>query len=137
MSNLKRFTRILKSWKGKISRDEYYEVDDAFMILTDLGLQMSPETLEYLTSKDIFKNDFIDGIYAAEEKIGKMIIIDHQRIDPDYDPKVYEEGKEVFFTVKIKGKETVFAEFPLPFEVFNSQPIEIEDEDEGMTIEIE
>ncbi|MCB9231356.1 MAG: hypothetical protein H6581_06830 [Bacteroidia bacterium] len=127
MSNLKRLTRVIKSWKGKITRDVYYEGADAFMILTDLGLQMSPQTLAYLTSSDSLKDDFVDGLYAAEEKAGKLLVVDNQMIDPAYDPKVYEEGREVIFTVKIKDKEVVFAEFPLPFEVYNSTNIEIED----------
>ena len=140
MSNLKRLYRVFKSWTGKVSRDVYYEFDDARMILTDLGIQMSPETFAYLNSKDELLDSFLHQIYATEDHTGRFLIENHTAIDPIYEPKVYELDGKATFTIQVKGKEIIFAEFDLPHETPSSKSKTEKDDAEnakGRIIEIE
>lgn len=142
MSNLKRLGRIVKSWSGKLRRDNYYEADDVFSIINELGMKMSPEALEYMLSTDVIKEEFLEGIYVAEEGIGRIIIKDRKEIDPEYQPNVYEDSNTIVFTITYKGKEKIFHEVKVPDGVLpEKEKLEIEEEKEpqgdGKTIDIE
>ena len=113
MSVRKRLKRVVKSWTGVLSRDEiYYSYDDARMILTDLGMQMSPEALAYLTSSEEIMEEFLGQVSAVEKKLGLNIIKDQYSIDPELQPKVYEIEGEIIITILHKGVESILVEFP-------------------------
>lgn len=114
MSNLDRLKRIAKSHIGRFRGRAEREHDDARMILTELGLQMRPEVLEYLTDSSFLREDFLQCLHAAENELGTDLVADHDHIDPKYEPKVYEEDGKVVFSVTRRKEEYVFAEFELP-----------------------
>ena len=115
MSIKSRLHRIARSWKGQLhGKDIHYTQDDAFLILTDLGLQMSPETLAYLTSTAEMLEEFMEALHWTEKEIVRHIVEDGNRISPEYDPKVYEVDGEAIFTIKHKEVEMIMAEIRLP-----------------------
>jgi hypothetical protein len=117
MSDLDRLIRVANSWlgkvrKGKKRRISVYQEDDALMILNDLGMLMSPSALEYIAGNSTLREDFLMQIYAAEDELGIDLVRDNVMIDPALEPKVYEEGNKIVFTVSPKrNKEYVIAEF--------------------------
>ena len=115
MSIKARLNRIARSRKGALlGSDIHYTQDDAFLMLTELGLQMSPETLAYLTGSAEMLEEFLEAVHLTERDLGEEIVLDGRQIDPIYDPKVYEVDGEAIFTIKHKGVEMIMAEIPLP-----------------------
>ena len=116
MSDFKRLERLAKSLIPRIPRDEdrQYTLEDARMMLTDLGLQMSPAVLRFLTEDDNKLDDFLMNVYQLEQKFRRKVITDFATLAPDLDPKVYVEDGKAGFSVTRKGKEIVFAEYDLP-----------------------
>ena len=115
MSIKARLNRIGRSWKGQLyGSDIHYTQDDAFMILTELGLQMSPQTLAYLTGSAEMLEEFLEALHSTEKEIGREIVLEGRMIDPEFDPKVYEVDGEAIFTIKHKEVEMIMGEIPLP-----------------------
>lgn len=117
MSELKRLKRIIKSVlpSFKKKRKRYYNFDDAKSILNELGMQMSPEVLGWLIEDESLLDDFCTSLYYLEDDIDRDdIITEFSRIDEQYEPKVYQEGGQVLFTIFHRKKEIVFAEYELP-----------------------
>jgi hypothetical protein len=116
MSELKRLKRVFNSWLGqarktKKRRLSTYDQDDPRMILTELGLQMSPDALIFMTDDSFRREDFLMQIYAAEDELDVDLILDNRELDPRWDPKVYEEEGKIIFTVTVRKDEFVIAEF--------------------------
>ncbi|MEL6675891.1 MAG: hypothetical protein AAFR61_27030 [Bacteroidota bacterium] len=116
MSEFKRLTRLLKSRIPRFPRkaEDNYSLSDARMIITDLGMQMSPEALQYLTNDDALLEDFLENIYHLEERVGRKVITEYATINTEFEPKVYEENGELGFSVIYGRKELVYAEYRLP-----------------------
>lgn len=119
MSEFNRIKRIVGSWVGNVRRGKkrrlaQYQDDDALLILNDLGLQMSPEALEYLAGNSTLREDFLIQVYAAEDDLGLDLIKDNVMIDPALDPKVYELEGKIGFTISWKKEEYMIAEFEFP-----------------------
>lgn len=117
MSEFQRLKRIVGSWIGasrirKRRRAATYNDDNALMILTDMGLLMSPEALVYVSNDSMRREDFLMQLYAAEEDLGVDIIKDNVMIDPALQPKVYEVEGKIGFTIVVKKEEYLIAEFP-------------------------
>ena len=117
MSEFSRLKRIVGSWIGasrirKRRRSAVYNDDNALMILTDLGLLMSPEALVHVSNDSLRREDFLMQLYAAEEDLGVDIIKDNVMIDPALSPKVYEVEGKIGFTIVVKKEEDLVAEFP-------------------------
>lgn len=117
MSEFSRLKRIVGSWIGaarirKKRRAATYNDDNALMILTDLGMQMTPEGLVYVSNNSLRREDFLMQLYAAEEDLNVDIIKDNVMIDPALHPRVYEVEGKIGFTVIVKGEEYLVAEFP-------------------------
>ncbi len=117
MSEFSRLKRIVGSWIGasrirKRRRSAVYNDDNALMILTDLGLLMSPEALVHVSNDSLRREDFLMQLYAAEEDLGVDIIKDNVMIDPALSPKVYEVEGKIGFTIVVKKEEYLVAEFP-------------------------
>ena len=113
MSVRNRLKRVVKSWTGVLSRNEiYYSYDDARMILTELGMDMSPEAFAYLTGSQEIMDEFLGQVSAVEKKLGINIILDNSRIDPELSPQVYEIDGEIIITILDKGVESILVEFP-------------------------
>jgi hypothetical protein len=115
MSEFKRLERLVKSLIPRIPRAEnrQYQLSDARHMINDLGLQMPPEVMAYLLSRDAILDDFIMSIYALERELGRKVVTDFGVIDEALDPKVYVEDGEVGFSVTRKGRELIFAEYSL------------------------
>lgn len=111
-SRLKRLAKSLipRFPKGK---ERYYTPSDARMMINELGLQMSPEVLKYLVSRDAILDDFINSIYQLEQEIRKRVVTEFGTIDHEYEPRVYVEGQVVGFSVTYKNEEIVFAEYEM------------------------
>lgn len=116
MSEFKRLTRLIKAAIPRFPRsaDRQYKLSDARNMITDLGMQMSPEALEYMTSDDNRLDDFLMNIYHLEADIRKKAITEFATIDIELLPKVYEEEGKLGFSVTHKKKEIVFAEYDFP-----------------------
>ena len=115
MSIKARLHRIARSWQGRLSgKDLHYTQDDAFLILTNLGLQMSPETLAYLTGSAEQLEEFMEALHLTEKEIGQEIVEEGNQITAEFDPKVYEVDGEAIFTIRYKEAETIIAEIRLP-----------------------
>ncbi len=95
--------------------DHYYEPEDARMMITDLGMEIPANVLKALTNSDVVLDEFVTGVYLVEDEVGEKIVTDFATIDSQYDPKVYQEGNMIGFTVSYKGERIVFAEFKLNF----------------------
>lgn len=116
MSNYSRLKRLTRAWIGsmrKRRRPNAYEQDDPRMIFTELGLQMSPETLSTLSDNSYYREDFLVQLHSAEEELNLDLVLDNTSIDPVWDPKVYEENGKVMITATVDGEETIVAEFNL------------------------
>jgi hypothetical protein len=116
MSELKRLKRVIGSWVAgfrhrKKRRVSIYEHDDALLILTDLGLMMSPEALEYVSGNSTRREDFLQQLYMSEDELNIDLIENNVRIRPDLSPSVREEGTKIAFTVLHRGEELIVAEF--------------------------
>jgi hypothetical protein len=116
MSEFDRLKRAVTSWISgvrirKKRRIATYQDDDALMILTDLGLQMSPEALIYISNDGTRREDFLMQLYAAEEDLRVDIIKDNVMIDPALQPKVYEVEGKIGFTIMHKKEEYLVAEY--------------------------
>jgi hypothetical protein len=117
MSEFQRLKRIVGSWIGasrirKKRRSATFNDDDALLILSDLGLLMTPEALVYVSNDSLRREDFLMQLYAAEEDLGVDIIKDNVMIDPALSPKVYEVEGKIGFTIVVKKEEYLVAEFP-------------------------
>ena len=116
MAELDRLKRIVNSWLGQVRKQKsrrvaVYEDDDALMIITDLGLKMTPGALTWMTDNTTRMTDFLIQVYAAEEELDVDLIIDNNMIDPRLNPNVYEEENMIIFTADLDGDEYVIAEF--------------------------
>lgn len=115
MSNFIRLLRVAKAWTGKLRRTVYYDTADARMILNELGMQMSPAALEYMTSSDLIMEEFLQCIYEAEEVLGKSLISEGgMQISPVWKTRVLEADGILVFTLMDGKKEKIFAEFRMP-----------------------
>lgn len=116
MSQLKRLERLVKSLVPRFPRDpkRQYTLDDARMMINEMGMDLQPQTLAYLVDNEEFLDEFINSVYHVENKLGKGIITESATIDPIYEPQAYEEDGNVGFTVKLRRKEVVFAEYEIP-----------------------
>lgn len=116
MSELRRLERLAKSLIPRIPRgeDRQYTLEDARHMINELGLQMSPEALAFMTGDSNRLDDFLMNVYHLEEKVGKKVTTDSRSIDERYEPKVYEEDGTLAFSVTWRGKERVFAEYQVP-----------------------
>lgn len=117
MSEFSRFKRIVGSWIGaarirKKRRSASYNDDNALMILTDLGMLMTPDALVYVSNNSNRREDFLIQVYAAEEDLNVDIIKDNVMINPALNPMVYELEGKIGFTILVKGEEYLVAEFP-------------------------
>jgi hypothetical protein len=116
MSEFSRLKRVVGSWIGgmrirKKRRMATYQDDDALLILTDLGLLMSPEALIYVSQNSTRREDFLMQVYSAEEDLGIDIIKSNVMIDPALSPKVYEVEGKIGFTIVHKKEEYLIAEY--------------------------
>jgi hypothetical protein len=116
MSEFNRLKRAVGSWIGglrhrKKRRVSTYQSDDALMILSDLGMQMSPEALIFVSGDSIRREDFLMQLYAAEDDLNVDLIKDNVMLDPALNPKVYEVEGKIGFTVVVKKEEYLVAEF--------------------------
>lgn len=114
MSNLQRLKRLTKSWIGSLRkrrRSASYEQDDPRMIINELGLQMSPETLTFLADSSYHREDLLVQIHGAEEELDIDLIRNNVEIDPIWDPKVYEDDSLILFTVVVDEEEVIIVEF--------------------------
>ena len=114
MSEIDRLKRIVRSWWGgrhKSRRSAAYEQDDPRMIINDLGLQLSPEGLASIADSSFRREDMLVQIYNAEEELGIDLIEDNVRIDPRWEPRVYELDGHIAITATVKDEEVVVIEF--------------------------
>jgi hypothetical protein len=84
-------------------------------MINELGMQIPPKVLKALVNSDVALEEFINGIYLAEDEIKKKLVTESSIIDPAYDPKVYLEDGVIGFTVTYKKEEIIFAEFKLNY----------------------
>ncbi|MDX1906097.1 MAG: hypothetical protein SF053_03625 [Bacteroidia bacterium] len=115
MSDLHRLERLAKSLIPRFPQggERYYTHSDARLAINGLGLNLQPETLAYLVEHDVILEDFVNSLYHLEHRTGKSVLTEFAEIDPDYTPAVYEESGKVVFTVVVRGKEIVFAEYQI------------------------
>ena len=115
--DFKRLKRLVKSviprFRGS-DAGSTLKLEDARLILTNLGLQMSPQTLDKLISNDETLDDFLMSIHELERDLQMKVLTSDYDIDPILSPKVYDLGTAVGFTVlNRQGEEMVFAEYTL------------------------
>lgn len=118
MSELQRLKRVFGSWVGKIRhrkvrRTSVYNQDDALLILTELGMQMSPQALEYVSGNSTRREDFLQQVYLSEDELDVDLIEDNVRIDPRWNPTVREEGNKIAITVIHRREEMIIAEWDM------------------------
>lgn len=113
MSELARFKRLAKSLIPKFSSSygKYYSHSDAKLMITDLAHSISPQSLAYLVDSDEVLEDFLHSIYELERSLGRKVVTSQYMIDPELEPKAYEEDGKVLFTVMRKREEIVFTEY--------------------------
>lgn len=114
MSNLSRLKRIVRSWTGawKKRRQDDYTLDDPNIIITELGLQLSPEGLRFMLDNEARRDSFLQAVYELEEDFDMDIIVESRMIDPELNPRAYEEEDLIFFTIELDNEEVLLAEFP-------------------------
>jgi hypothetical protein len=120
MSDYRRFRRLAKSIMPDFSRSrrdigQYYDNDDARMMINELAMEIPPKVLKALLRSDKAMDDFINGVYLAEDDIGKRIVTDRAIISSQYAPQVHIEDGVLMFTVRHKGEEIIFAEYKLNY----------------------
>lgn len=110
-----RLKRVVKSIIPRFpkGRERQYNLGDARNMINELGMQMSPATLEALVSNDMILDDFLSSVYHLEYEIRRKVVTSFATIDADYNPRVYEEDNVVGFSVTHRGEELVFAEYDL------------------------
>ena len=116
MSELYRIKRIVKSLIPRTPRnpERRYSYSDARLIINDLGMSLSPETLAYLVDSDEVLEDFVLSMYEMEYTLNRKATNEITVIDPELKPKAYEEDQRVVFTVFYDNEEWVFAEYSTP-----------------------
>ena len=116
MSELYRLKRIVKSLIPRTPRqaERRYSYGDARLMINDLALDLSPETLEYLVETDTVLEDFVLSVYELEYMLGRKATTEISVFDPGLSPKAYDESPRVVFTVQYEGQEWVFAEYQIP-----------------------
>jgi len=110
----RRLKRVAQSYLPHLSSEanREYSYEDARMMLTDLGLQMSPEVLDTLLSRLDVLDDFILSIYQLEKEIKRTdIVTEFCTIDMKYEPHVYADSRFIGFTITHEDEEILFAEY--------------------------
>ncbi|MCI4667878.1 MAG: hypothetical protein MRZ79_06930 [Bacteroidia bacterium] len=118
-SEYKRLKRVAKSLIPRFNKSpnrKHYQLNDAKHMLNELGMQMSPALLKYLTEDDRNLDEFIDGIYALEDELGVPVVNEFGSVRPDLSPQVYvvTEERVIGFSVVYGGEEIVFVEYTIP-----------------------
>lgn len=107
-----RLTRVVKSWTGVFKGEPrlWLNNEQARMLLTSVGLQMSAEAYAKLTNSQAHLDDFLAQLYAAEAETGTTLYNDLYEIDPALSPKVMEGEGKVVITIEWKGQRMILAE---------------------------
>jgi hypothetical protein len=117
MSDFLRIKRLAKSFLPNLgkSRTQYYNFEDAKMMINDLALAIPADLLPKLLDSNTILDDFLTCIYQLEDAIGKKdVITEDMSINPVYKPKVYVDGEKIAFTATyglLSKEEMVFAEY--------------------------
>ena len=120
MSDLNRLKRLVKSvlpdfrFKRRDISD-YYHPEDARVMINELALSIPPKVLKALLNSTVALDEFITGVYLAEDDIGERIINERKEIDPIYKPQAHLEDNRIAFTITHRGEEIIFAEFKLNY----------------------
>ena len=117
MSDFSRLKRITRSWLPSFSfrKEPLFSFDDTRQIINSLGLQMSPQTLDYLCFTDEVLDDFAEALQNAMRETGyKDLVTDDFSLNPDHEPMVTEKEGKVYFTIRWKKEAWIFAEYDLP-----------------------
>lgn len=116
MSELDRIKRLAKSLIPRFPQkgERNYHLDDARMMINDLGMALPPEVLAYLVDSDEVLDDFLNAVYHLEDKYRRRVVTEQATLDPKLEPKVYFEEDTVAFAAKPKREELIFAEYELP-----------------------
>lgn len=122
MSNLHRLKRLAKSVLPDFTfkrRDisDYYHPEDARVMINELALSIPPKVLKALLNSSVALDEFITGIYLAEDDIGERLINERKEIDAVYSPQAHLEDNRIAFTITHKAEEIIFAEYKLNYRV--------------------
>jgi hypothetical protein len=120
MSDLHRLKRLVKTVLPDFSfkrRDisDYYHPEDARVMINEMALSIPPKVLEALLNSTVALDEFITGVYLAEDDIGERIVNERKEIDPIYEPQAHVENNRIAFTIKHGREEIIFAEFKLNY----------------------
>ena len=120
MSELNRLKRLVKSVLPDFSmkrRDisDYYHPEDARVMINEMALSIPPKVLKALLGSTVALDEFVTGIYLAEDDIGERLINERKEIDPMYSPQAHIEDNRIAFTITHKGEEIIFAEYKLNY----------------------
>lgn len=113
MSQFLRLRRITRSLTGGLFKGATHVEPDCLMIFNDLGLQLKPDTLKILTRSAVFREELRMQLELTEKELGKSVLETPERIHPNLNPKVYEEGQQVAISITIQGEEFLLARFDL------------------------
>ena len=116
MSELNRLKRLVKSLLPK-RRDieDYYHPEDARVMINEMAMSIPPKVLDALLRSEVALDEFITGVYLAEDDIGERIINERHEIDSMYHPQVHIEDNRIAFTITHRGEEIIFAEYKLNY----------------------
>lgn len=120
MSEIPRLKRLVKSILPDFSfkrRDvsDYYQPEDARNMINELALQIPPKVLKGLLNSAVALDEFITGIYLAEDDIGQKIVTARGEIDTVYEPQVHLSDNRIAFTITYRMEEIIFAEYKLNY----------------------
>ncbi len=120
MSEYNRLKRVVRSLMPDFTTrrkdiKQYYDVDDARMMINELGMQIPPKILKGLLNSDAALDEFVNGVYLVEDEIKRKIVTNRSIIDPQYQPQVHLEENLIGFTITHKREEIIFAEFKLNY----------------------
>ncbi|MFK7970887.1 MAG: hypothetical protein AB8F95_10995 [Bacteroidia bacterium] len=120
MAELNRLKRLVKSVLPDFSfkrRDisDYYHPEDARVMINELALSIPPKVLKALLNSSVALDEFLTGIYLAEDDINERIINERKEIDPIYNPQAHIENNRIAFTITHNSEEIIFAEYKLNY----------------------
>lgn len=112
-----RFFKSLRPTFGESNLDPVvYQWEDAKAAINELGMEMEmePDHLAYLLSKNTILDDFVGRLTQMEDKFGEKLLTREKVIDPRFMPEAEMVDEYLRITIYLSGRRRVLAEYEMP-----------------------